>query len=365
MFVRIVRIFVWAFFGGLFLTGCGERKPVSRYLRDLSPEDVLVRVNGRKILVSDYTVCRRLNDKLYRIKAKIDLDAVSEKASEHEKANEQRWPNELVRCELVRQEAERLGVTADEARLKAVWAKLLKSLKREKMSADKLLALLTDAEASFLKRQLEVDVLMEQLEERISTNDFRRVRGEEIVQAQESIRAFNERAKRNNERSRKKALEFREKVLAGGNFAELARKMGKVHVEEGEEWELSDVEAFPEDTPIRTWLETKPKAGELSQPMDFDDGLSVVGVVEVLTDGKLPDGTLLPDAYRLVRCTFHAYEYMREATTNQIVEAILKHRRSEAAKEVGSRILLNAKIDYPNGNELFPPVNAQKKKGAK
>lgn len=339
----------------LILSACSKNEVVARYIKDMAPDDVIMVVNGEKILVSDYLAQKDLGEKLYRLSKGIAFDQVSEKAAAYSKAKEGFWIDEILRRTILRQEAEARGVQVDARRLEEARSGLLKVLKRKSGTFADLKDALGPASGECLDRNLGEQVRIELLEELTATNDLKTVGDDVVARELESIRAFNLRADKANAKSRARALDFRAKVLSGGNFAELTERMGQVHKEYGREWERADVGAFPPETPLREWLDTAPKTGDLSQPLDMDDGLAIVGVVKV-EKGMLPSGEALPDLYTLVRCTFNAYEYMRTMSTNEMRKAILRRRRQDAAKALGDRLSASVKIEFPNGNEFFPEV---------
>ena len=119
----------------LLLSGCGKEEvkapgvyvdeTKSVLMKDLSPRDVIVRVNGVGITKHDFLVRRSLNEKVYRLRNKIELGAKNKKAKRYIQSMEKSIPNEYIRHELIRQAADEAGITVSEKRLKSEYKKFL------------------------------------------------------------------------------------------------------------------------------------------------------------------------------------------------------------------------------------------------
>lgn len=360
--MRQFQIYLLA--AGLLLSGCREERRVPgvyvetdspKTLETMAEKDVFVIVNGKSLNKGLFSTFCSLQEKLYRLHSAIALDRVSEKADGYRRRNEQRWYEELIRRELMRQEADRLNVMASTGMVDKAERRMMSFVRRPKNDFENLTNFLNGVEFDLLKQHLVDDVRSDCLRTLSATNDFETVTDEEVDFRIEDIRKFNERAEKLNAKSREKGVQFKADVLAGkGKFSALTKERAQVHPEFGEAWEDVQINEYPEDSPLHIWLKTA-APGDISDPIDLDDGLAVVGFVALL-DADVPEGVPPIKLYRLVRCTFYAYEKTEEKSRDEVRKMIKAEKRDAVQKELGSRIFDAAVIEFPHGTDLFPKV---------
>ena len=125
-------------------------------------------------------------------------------------------------------------------------------------------------------------------------------------------------------------------------------------IEQGKEWitvQLEELNAEGEKG-LREWLKNA-EMGDISDPIDFDDGVSIVGVVRK-GEGEAPEGVVGPTLYTLVRCTMLARNNMEVPTADEVRKAVLEFKRGEARREVFTNLYHAATIEFPNGTNFFP-----------
>ena len=346
----------------LLFAGCGNEEPKAPgiyvdeaknvLMKDLSPSDVIVRVNGVDITKKDFLVRRSLNEKVYRLRNKIELGAKNRKAKKYIQSMERSIPDEYIRHELVRQAADEAGIVIPEKLLKAEFKKFLNYIGRPKDSMDKVLARLGNDEGRVLVDFMKDGLRAEILRDTLATNGYYTVTDEMVSNHLARITAWNENADRVNEKARKKANHFREKVVNGADFAELGKKTAQIHPEYAEEWDSFQLMEFTEENQqLRDWLKTA-NAGDISGPIDLDDGIAIVKVVDKWKEPQ-GQGHEPVDEFELVRCTFKAYQYTLVETEEEIRKQYRIELEKNLMSQLGERLWKNAVIEFPNGGDFW------------
>lgn len=346
----------------LLLAGCGKEEPKapglyvdetkSVLMKNLSPRDVIVRVNGVDITKKDFLVRRSLNEKIYRLRNKIELGTKNRKAKSYIQTMEKSIPDEYIRHELVRQAADEAGITVPEKRLKSEYKKFLNYIGRPKDSMEKVVALIGKDEGRVLVDFMREGIRAELLRDTLATNGYYTVTDEMVSNHLARIVAWNKNADRLNEKARKKANQFREKVLNGGDFKELGKKTAQIHPEYAEEWDSFQLMEFSEENQqLRDWLATA-NVGDISGPIDLDDGIAIVKVVDKWKEPQ-GEGNEPVDEFQLVRCTFTAYQYTLVETEDEIRRQYLAELEKNLMGQLGDRLWKNAVIEFPNGRDFW------------
>ena len=346
----------------LLLSGCGKEEvkapgvyvdeTKSVLMKDLSPRDVIVRVNGVGITKHDFLVRRSLNEKVYRLRNKIELGAKNKKAKRYIQSMEKSIPNEYIRHELIRQAADEAGITVSEKRIKSEYKKFLNYIGRPKDSMEKVIALIGEEEGRVLVDFMRDGIRGELLRDTLATNGYYTVTDEMVSNHLARIAAWNKNADRLNERARKKASQFREKVINGGDFTELGKKVAQLFPEYAEKWDSFQLMEFTEENQqLRDWLATA-NTGDISGPIDLDDGIAIVKVVDKWKEPQ-GEGHEPVDEFELVRCTFKAYQYTLNETEDEIRRQYLVELEKNLMGQLGEQLWKNAVIEFPNGRDFW------------
>lgn len=334
---------------------------VVRYIRDMAPDCVLLRVNGKSITKADFTAIQRINEKIFRLNNNIQLWKPDRRASSWTYNNEQRVAETLLERELMRQEANRRGVVAASNRLQKVYKEYLRHMKCEGQKIEDVAAQFGRKDGDLFLKMLADDVRFDMVREAEATNGVLEVTEAELDACLQRVKEFNAKADKLTEKSKAKARKFRAEVLAGGDFTELTKKYADLLPEHGEKWNDFAVCDIPDDWELKKWLKTA-KGGDVSEPIDTPDGIAVVGLVFQYTP-ELPKAVRMTGApeveNRLVKCTFNAYEKLTENRAD-IKRELLEKRRRQLQKRLGERLFSEAVIEYPNGVTWFPPYVAPK-----
>ena len=349
----------------LLVAGCGKDEPKapglyvdetkSVLMKDLSPRDVLVRVNGVDITKRDFLIRRSLNENVYRLRNKIELGVKNKKARNYIKSAEKEIPDEYIRHELIRQAADAAGIEVSEKQLKSEFKKFLNYIGRPKDSMDKVIALLGKEEGRVLVDFMRDGIRAEVLRDSLATNGYYTVTDEMVSNHLARITAWNENADRLNAKARKKANQFREKVMNGGDFVELGKKTAQIRPEYAEKWDSFQLMEFTEENQqLRDWLTTA-NAGDISGPIDLDDGIAIVKVVDKWKEPQ-GEGHEPVDEFELIRCTFTAYQYTLVETEDEIRRQYLVELEKNLMGQLGEQLWKKAVIEFPNGCDFFGKI---------
>lgn len=368
----------------LALSGCSDRasapssapssappaKNVPFAVDKLSKDTVILTINGQNVTQGDYAHWLRAKELLYRLKnrlpvtGKIDGKA-GEDFSKFRNTARVRMVGELVRRELTRQYAVSNKVTASTA--------LIENSKRQfgevlGIQSEKLRAVLTKKcgkeGAELIEEMIAADALSAACIRNFATNDLDRVTKEEAAERLRITHEYNARVDKNNAAQRERALAAKKEMLDGKYFADVTERCADLFKEHGKKWETFVLSDFQADDPLALWL-AQAKAGDISDPIDLDDGLAIVGLLRAY-DVTPPGEKESQRQYDTVRCTFYAYDkYEVTEDLDELAELMVQQRREIATQELGKVLLDAAAIEFPLGEGIFRPGNRKKARAAK
>lgn len=333
-------------------------------MADLGPRDVILRVNGIDLTKAEFECRRRIIEKVYKIKHGLGAEDMTKELRQHLSASEVSIPHKMLAAELMRQGAMKAGVVASRADVRKAYADFGRVIGKGKWDEASILKRFGVADGGFLAQMITNEAVTAAFRRQSSTNDLESVSAEELTRYQKKIEKFNQKAERENAKSRARAMKVREEILSGAiSFPEAAAKKAQVSPEHGKEWGTFRLSEFDEGSEIRKWLSAA-KSGDISYPIDLDDGLSLIGVVSV-TPAELPPELPKEDDYALVKCTFYAFQHAEAMTSEEAREYLLKEKIEVAHRELGQRLYNEAVIEMPNGDNLFPEKRRTKQRRGK
>ncbi len=332
---------------------------------------VVVRVNGTDITKKEFADWESLRVKIWAYAHGKPLDGKTEDVKRFRSGNRTRVIGELIKRVLISDYAKKNGISVSDDRMRAEERKFLKSVKRPKAKFDSLAAKFGEDGFAQLKAAVAADALAGVVIEKTSTNDLRNVTEEEITNRVEFVKRLNDEADRKNAIAREKAAKAKAEILAGAKFAEVAAKYSEYCPEYGSTWESVRLDEFEGDDPLLKWL-VGAKVGDISDPIDLDDGISIVGLKMMFEAEPAEDGKAAVMEYELVRCCFYAYEKQEVIEDRQeLVEDMLELRRERAMEELRQKLTESVEIEFPSGRNLFyaeqkpAKAKAKAKKGGK
>lgn len=227
----------------------------------------------------------------------------------------------------------------------------MKRIRHPNESFDAYVGKLPEEEGEELRKQVFCDARDEVFLRNWVTNDIEYVSATEVSNHIASVQHYNERVVALNSESKKRAAAAKAEILAGASFYEVATNRTDIFLEDARFWDVVEIGEFEPDEDIFKFLASA-KAGDISDPLDLDDGIGIVGVLQKEQE-KQEDGTV-SDLYTLVRCMFNGYDAIEESDDVESVRKLLLERKMNDAKQaLLTELFTTAKIEYPFGNKLF------------
>ena len=331
---------------GIYISG------VVKTVDEMASEDVIVSINEKKITKKDFADFQHLQESLYRI-VNFREGELDKKAAWFVKANEQRVIPILMRSEFVRQAAKESGITLSPSEFDEAAGVLLPKYGFKTGDFNKVAQKLDKSASDQLYNIISHEVLLKKVLRHYADKKWFAVTPQEITNKFEYVKKFNDTADKMNRRAKEQLLKARAEILNGAIFADVARRYSELHPEQGKNWQVVELDELSSEgeRDLRKWLATA-DAGDISGPIDFDDGISIVGVVRK-GEGESPEGVEPPVLYTLVRCTMFARQNMVVPTYDEVVESIRETKENEAIKEVGQQLHDKAVLEFPNGTNFF------------
>ena len=341
------------------------KKPVA-VIDTLAPTSVIVRVNGEEISQGEFATWERMRVRAWAVSKGWKPETVNAETRKFLLQNRARTLGELVKYTLIGQHARAKGIKPDAKEIAAQERKLLRLIKKPKASFADVAASLGEAEGKVFARMAREDALTMAVLVHSTSNDLYHVTAQEFTNRVEFVKKWNERTDATNAAVRARALQAKKEILAGAFFADVAKKYADFAPEDGEAWETFHLDEFDGDDPLGQWL-ARSDTGDISDPLDLDDGISIVGL-KLKYESDISESNKPPVyAYEVVRCPFYAYERQDdfEGDRKAIEEDIIENRRQLAMKELHASLTKDAKIEFPCGNNLFYPRDKKKPKKKK
>ena len=343
-------------------------KPPQTFFDTLAATSVVVRVDGVQCITkADVLAWWNARVKMFAVGRGRSMSDRSDEVRQFRRSVRDRSLAELVRNAMIASYAARKGITPDPARERAAEQRIMRELRKPKGSWGAFAKSLgAEAGAMFVK-MIHADALSEAVISTLTTNDIYHITNDEYTNQVAFIKKWNERTDASNKVVKARAVAARQEILGGAMFADVAKKCADFCPEQGSKWKLVQLDEFDGGDPLGTWLAGH-DVGDISEPIDLEDGVSIVGIRMKDPSERGPDGKMTLETYELVRCAFYAYERFEDHDGDKkaIVEDMLEARRKDLMLELRAKLEKECKIEFPNGKDLFRPLkasaNAKKKK---
>ncbi len=331
----------------------------------LAPTSVVVRVNGHDITKADFSAWENLRMQIWAINKGFPMNVNNDESRKVRASNRMRVLGELVKGEMIRQHAQKEGITADEARVRAVEKKFLKEIRgrNSKANFETALTKFPKESVDVLRRAIQIEAITDVVLDKSTTNDLHHVTEAEVTNRIDFVKKWNKEADEKNAANREKAKKAKEEILKGAYFVDVAKKYADFSPEQGDTWESVSLDELDSEDPLLHWL-VRAEVGDISDPIEMDDGISIVGLkMKHEMENPEPGEPNIWD-YELVRCAFYAYEKLDEIEDHdELVEDMLSARRRFAMEELRKKLVEKAVIEFPSGQNLFYAVTKPKKPG--
>ena len=330
----------------------------------IASTNVIVRVNGISVTRGEYDAWMSLRDIVYGLNLGLDLHKRQDKVLTYRKATRETALFDLIRREILRQEAERRGVSPSLAQIQSGEKNFMKGIRRSGESFDGFCSSLPPKVREILSRQVVSDVRDNLLLKAWATNDIFSVSDQEVSNRLEFARRYEKDVDEKNAEAKRKAAAAKAEILAGASFYSVTTNRAEIFKDQGKEWDTVELGELDEESDLFRFLASA-NTGDISDPIDFDDGIGIVGVV-MKEIGTAPEGVVPAMQYTLVRCVFNAYEGLDEPEAFEPLRKLLLERKLATAREGLVRDLAtNAKIEFPYGEKLFVQKQPKKSGGGK
>ena len=336
-------------------------------------EDSIAIVNGVSISRSDYDKWVVLRSRVYSMANASKSDNMKMSVADYNTATREVALHDLVRRELIRQECEKKSIVPTDADLAMVNRQFMKGIRLPKVPFEKYIVTLPKVEAEEICKQLYADALGERILKSWATNDFTKVSDQEVSNRVSIVRESRLKVAELNAESRNRAAAAKAEILSGASsFYEVTTNRAEVFKEQGEFWDIVELADLDPQTDLFNFLATA-KAGDISDPLDFDDGIGIVGVVLKEKGKETPEKEVAQNdaappvyQYTLVRCMFNGYEPIDEPEDfASAKKLLLERKKKEAQQALLEELYKNARIEFPFGKNLFANPKKAKRKNAK
>ena len=349
--------------------GASRRQKASFYdyypspiARTILSTNVVAWVNGAAITRADYDDEYRLRAISYVLCRGLSVSKREAKVDMYLQGIKEPLLLDLVRRELLRQACERRPVAVSEKSLSGVRRKFMKEIRKPSVSFDDFANELPKNVRAALVRHLADEARDAKFLTTWATNDLASVSVEEVSNRLVRLEKFQHDVESRNAEAKRKAAAAKAEILAGASFYSVTTNRAEIFKNQGLEWDTVELGELDEESDLFGFLASA-NAGDISDPLDLDDSIAIVGVVQKEM-GEVPEGVKPAMQYTLVRCAFNAYEMPDEPTDFAGMRKFILDRRMASAREALVRALADeAKIEFPYGKGLFrqPP---RKKKAA-
>ena len=332
------------------------------FLDTLPATSVVVRVDGQVITKSELLAWWEVRVKLFAVGRRLSMNNQGDEIKQYRNSSRDRSLAELVRNAMIASYAERNGIKPDPAREKEMERRAMAALHKPKGSFASFAKSLGDDAGLVFTKMIHADALSEAVIATLTTNDIYRITDEEYTNQVAFIKKWNERTDATNIAVKAKASAARREILEGAKFADVAKKCADFCPEQGQMWKQVQLDDFDGGDPLGTWLASH-DVGDISEPLDLEDGVSIVGIRMKYPGETEPDGTKTLDTYELVRCAFYAFERFEDhgGDKESIINDMLDARRKDLMLQLREKLEKECKIEFPNGRDLFTPLNKKSK----
>ena len=321
-------------------------------LAAMAPGDVIVSVNGKALTRKDYDDSLDLQIAIYSMRR----PSANKQAIDVYRANrEVKIISDYVNQQLVLQEGQRMGIRVppkalDEATLKA-WRNI-----SPRKAGDDLTAVL-GPKVSLFKKFVSDDEHARATRSALF-GDRLDVSEADIDQMEKKMADWNAVYADSNRVVMARGEEIVRELRAGADFVETAKRVSQFRPEEGELWgEFTHAEI--EDKALREVAFQLP-VGNISDPVDTEDGLVIIRVLE-RSDGATVQSSVARQiaTVKLARILLLMYNPFNEMNRDEIRTTLLKDRNTKIQQEWMPKLFEAARIEYPNGTNLWPQAKSQ------
>ncbi len=345
-----------------------KAKPSNFPVDNLDSTSVVIRVNSQPITQRQYEDWLHLRVRMFCEANRLTERSRDDRLDRVRADSRVRAWNELIRRELLRQEAVRLGVKGDPKNIETLQKRFMRQIKHGKEDFGAIGRIFGEKDAELIRAYIASAALEDACLEAATTNDISNVTDEELDAKIEFIKDWNIRADASNAVQIARAKAAKAEILGGRYFYDVTTNCADFAQEDGKEWQVVELSDFEADEPLAKWLMTA-RPGDISDPMDLEDGISIVGLRMIYTGDDEGDETEEDEGpqYDIVRCAFRIFEKIEEPDDReQFRKDLLAEKRNVAMRSLGQRLVDASVVEFPYGEKVFAEQkNKNPKRGKK
>lgn len=336
----------------------------------IGADDAIATVDGHAITRGEFDRWDAIRCIVYALHNKLDATKRNKKTAKYRNGTRDAALADLIRRELIRQASERESFSPSVEDVMSAQKAFMRGILKPNDSFDGFCETLPGGLEGTLRELVLSDARCEAYLMHWATNDFTRVSSAEVSNRIAYVEKYEADIVRMNDEAKQKAKSAKAEILAGASFASVVTNRAELYKDQGTYWDTVDLTEFEPDEPIFRFLASA-KTGDISDPLDFEDGIGIVGVVLRETPEATSDDESPVDQFTLVRCMFNGYESLDEPTDFAAMRKLLVERQTAAAREaLIESLTAKAKVAMPYGRKLFavkrkPPQKARRAKRKK
>ncbi len=320
---------------------------VKRQLNDLTADDIVVSVNNVPLTKHVFDE----NIALYRRCLQLQKPTIAAtKLDQAEARKKTTLISEFVVRQLFLQEAKKLNLVPEQAEREALEMQQVSKFRGKVKTFSDLLAQLGSLGEIF-KREFEIDLLMQELYQSQSNQVI--VTDAEIDQSLSALAEYNQMAQATNKQVVAFGAQLYARLQAGADFAELADEFTEDETKESGYWGEFIRGQF-DDEQVEAAAFTLP-IGAYSKPLDTVNGLVIVKVLDRVGGGaeETPPGAMLGEQVTLARILRKMAVVWPQLSRDEIQDQLVATKRTKMQHSLYQKLLGQARIEYPNGTNLF------------
>ncbi len=318
----------------------------------LAEEDVFMIVNGQKFTKHDFLVASSLEDKIRRLMSGDPLTGFNPKAEEAVRNSRKRTVSEMQRRALVRQFAQKTGVSVSAKEYDEYTAKLLKAMRQRKGDIISLAKRFGPEESRLFLRYVDDDALAQPLRNHFDKDGILKITDADIMTVSNRWLRAVERTNASNEVELVSMRAALAEARGGVPFDKVAARYSE-RPDQGVAWCELMLEEMDDNPDLREWAKAA-KEGEISDILSLDDGWAIVKVLRRGPEDLPPGSTAFPrEVWTFARITRKAFDTAKKLPREEIIQGLLDFRNKKLQKQIGEAIMSDAKIEWPRGENLF------------
>ena len=326
-------------------------------LAAMKPTDVIVSVNGQGLTRKAFEDRLELDMTLYALRSP---SVNQQKQEAYRNSRRSKIILEYVPRQLILQEGRRLGIRLPPEALAAAERKVWQHSRPNTADEDFAAAL---------------GPLVPVFKQHVADDEYIRVTretvfGERLAVSEEDVDAamkrrmdWNEVYAETNRLVMARGEAIVSELRAGADFAEMAKKVSQHRPEDGREWgEFTRDEI--EDPKLRAIAFELP-VGAISDPLDTEGGLLIIRVLDRTEGGEINSPLALRPAatVKLAKILLYLYNPCEAISREDLRAELEKGRITAIQKEWMPKLHEAARVEYPNGTNLWPRVQQSLRRG--